>query len=71
MIDWFLNCLFNPNDYGSRGGRLWREASEQEAVAWSSLDGQIRGRYYCSQDHCCVMGKSPQTLSEDPALLQA
>ena len=24
MIDWFLNCLFNPNDYRSRGGRIRR-----------------------------------------------
>lgn len=52
MIDWFLNCLFNPNDCGSRGGQLWRKACEQEAVVWSSLAGQIKRRYYCSQDHC-------------------
>lgn len=74
MIDWFLNCLFNPNDYGSRGGQIWRKACEGKAVAWSGLAGQIKRLYYCPEEHCLglkVQCENHLRLSEYPTLLQA
>lgn len=40
MIDWFLNCLFNPNDYHSRGGQIpsskWSRSSWMKQFGWTS-----------------------------------
>lgn len=55
MIDWFLNCLFNPNDYCSRGGQIPR-SMWSEAVEWSSLAGQIKSIYNCPEKHCSRLG---------------